>query len=128
MNSRSIISITRHRQPTATDSIRHPYHIISNLDIYIRYRQLIYSILEACVVRPATDIVRTNREDNLRQRTLYLLIAGFWLSFVAAIVAWGNLSPADVGNAAAPSTVVVTRRDFSSTVTAIGAVKPQIGA
>ena len=62
------------------------------------------------------------------QRTLYLLIAGFGLSFVAAIVAWGNLSPADVGNAAAPSTVVVTRRDFSSTVTAIGAVKPQIGA
>lgn len=46
----------------------------------------------------------------------------------AAGTFWWTSQPPDEANAAAPSTAQAVMRDFSTAVTAIGAVKPQIGA
>jgi len=56
-----------------------------------------------------------------------LLIAGLVLFFAVVGGIWWSFSQPEEADAA-PSTVQVTRRDFASTVTSIGAVKPQIGA
>ena len=57
-----------------------------------------------------------------------LLVAGLALFFAVGGALWWSFSQPEEADAAAPSTVEATRRDFASTVTAIGAVKPQIGA
>ena len=57
-----------------------------------------------------------------------LLIVALALVFAGGGAIWWRFLPANVADTAAPSAVQVTHRDFSSIVTAIGAVKPQIGA
>jgi macrolide-specific efflux system membrane fusion protein len=49
------------------------------------------------------------------------------LGFAAGTL-WWNAQPADEASAAAPATAEAAMREFSTAVTAIGAVKPQIGA
>ncbi len=61
-----------------------------------------------------------------RNRNRLLLIVLAFL-FVSGGAVWWSLRT-DVAVAVAPSTVEVEHREFSSIVTAIGAVKPQIGA
>ena len=56
-----------------------------------------------------------------------LSIAVLALGFAGGTFWWTSQSPDDA-NAAAPTTVEAVMREFSSAVTAIGAVKPQIGA
>jgi RND family efflux transporter MFP subunit len=62
---------------------------------------------------------------HTRSRLIAFLLAGL-LAVGGAV--WWNRRSSDVADAAAPSTVEATHRDFSSSVRAIGAVKPQIGA
>ncbi len=49
------------------------------------------------------------------------------IGFAAGMFWWTSQRPDDA-NAAAPSTAAAVMREFSTAVTAIGAVKPQIGA
>jgi RND family efflux transporter MFP subunit len=56
------------------------------------------------------------------------LVAVLALLLSAGAVFWWQISSPELADAAAPSTVQATRRDFASIVTAVGAVKPQIGA
>lgn len=57
-----------------------------------------------------------------------LFLVSLALLFGAGGTIWWNASRPDNANASAPSLAEAARRDFSSTVTAVGAVKPQIGA
>ena len=64
----------------------------------------------------------------MKARTLTgLSIAVFALALAGGTFWWTSQRP-DGANAAAPATVEAVMREFSSAVTAIGAVKPQIGA
>ena len=65
----------------------------------------------------------------MAKRTRNYLIACLMVGSLAAAGAiWWNHPSSNVADAAAPSTVEVTHREFSSSVRAIGAVKPKIGA
>ena len=64
----------------------------------------------------------------MKARTLLgVSIAIVALGFAAGAFWWNAQSP-DAANAAAPATAQAVMREFSTAVTAIGAVKPQIGA
>jgi RND family efflux transporter MFP subunit len=71
----------------------------------------------------------SDQGSKLTKRTRSRLIA-FSLAAILAVggAIWWNRPSADVADAAAPSTAEATHRDFSSSVRAIGAVKPKIGA
>jgi len=60
-----------------------------------------------------------------RSRLIAILLAA--LLAVGGALWWNRPSP-NVADAAAPSTAEATHRDFSSSVRAIGAIKPKIGA
>jgi RND family efflux transporter MFP subunit len=65
----------------------------------------------------------------LTKRTRNYVIAVLLVGLLATGGAvWWHRPSTQVSDAAAPSTAEVTRRDFSSSVRAIGSVKPQIGA
>ncbi len=56
------------------------------------------------------------------------LAAGLALLLGAGGTVWWNVSRPENANASAPATAEAVRREFATIVTAIGAVKPQIGA
>jgi RND family efflux transporter MFP subunit len=65
----------------------------------------------------------------MAKRTRNYLIACLMVgSLAAAGAVWWNHPSSNVADAAAPSTVEAGHREFSSSVRAIGAVKPKIGA
>jgi RND family efflux transporter MFP subunit len=65
----------------------------------------------------------------MAKRTRNYLIAFLMVGLVAVAGAfWWNHPSPNVADAAAPSTVEATHREFSSSVRAIGTVKPKIGA
>ena len=61
------------------------------------------------------------------KRNPFFILSVLLLCAAAAAVWWG-LGHHEVSRASVPQTVRVIRRDFSSTVLATGAVKPQVGA
>src|SRR5262245_1414620 len=68
------------------------------------------------------------REGGLRGRTLTgVFIAAVVVAFAAGGLWWYAQRPEDA-NAAVPATAEAAMREFATVVTAIGAVKPQIGA
>ncbi len=67
-------------------------------------------------------------ETCLKKRVKKNLIVVALAFSVGGVVWWSLSPPAADADAREPVTVQVAHRDFSSTVTAIGAVKPQIGA
>jgi len=64
----------------------------------------------------------------LKKRKLSKLFIILALSLCAAVTAWWALGHNEDSKAPVPETAKVIRRDFSSTVLATGAVKPQVGA
>jgi RND family efflux transporter MFP subunit len=66
---------------------------------------------------------------GMAKRTRNYLVVFLMVGLLAVASAfWWNHPSSNVADAAAPSTVEVTHREFSSSVRAIGTVKPKIGA
>jgi RND family efflux transporter MFP subunit len=76
------------------------------------------------VGRLQCNITKTNVTNRSRNSLLIVLIA---IAIVASL-AWWNLGPRESSTEVVVETVDAAVREFSTTVVAIGAVKPQVGA
>ncbi len=79
-------------------------------------------------VTPAGTIIRTGEKKRIFRNAIRFLVILALIASVIVAARWWYTSSGGGAVTSGPVTAKVIRRDFSSTVLATGAVKPQIGA